>query len=177
MPTFVNLGAARVRRASAARWSGAPRAKRATPERDQQQAVVKWLRIVLPGAIVQHVKNEAPPASSTPQGCMRFHAKRKADGLVWGFPDLIVNLTGGGVCYIEMKAPITGVLSAAQQGVHAVLRVAGHRVGCATCIETARFLFHEWGIPLREAAGQPMRPAVVRLAPRVSLAADAVPFT
>ena len=143
-----------------------PRTSKMPPERAAQQSVVTWIKQVLPDAVVQHVKNESAPKSLTPQQRMNYHAKRKKDGLTWGFPDLIVLLPAGRVLLIEMKKPDIGkgkgVVSDTQSELHGKLTAMGHMVGVATCQDTARYLLHLWGIPTREAAGAPMREARVR---------------
>ena len=162
-------------RATRAGGVGAKAKRGPTPEQAAQQSVVAWLHKVLPDAIVQHVKNEAVPRSVTPQQRMAFHARRKRDGLTWGFPDLAVLLPGGRTVYIEMKRPDDGVLRARQDELHDSMRALGHMVGVATCQDTARYLLDQWGIPTREAAGAPMRAAKVRVERRDPMN-DPIPF-
>jgi hypothetical protein len=156
----------------------APKKRNGKPELVAQRAVVKWLRMVLPaGSEVIHIPNEAKGAAPNAMARARFGMARKASGVVPGTPDLVCVLPGGRTAWIEMKADKVGTISEAQQSMHRLFRAAGHQVGIATCIETARWLMHGWQIPLREAPGQPMRPAVVRVAKaKPRLASDPMPF-
>jgi hypothetical protein len=61
-----------------------------------QAAIVDWLRLVLPNAIVLHVHNN-------PRSAMDGARLRKI-GLVAGAPDLLVCLSGGRGLFIEVKA-------------------------------------------------------------------------
>lgn len=148
------------------------------PELVQQRAVVPYLRQVLPlGSKVAALVNEQAGKGKTTVQRGRFGQARKKSGVLTGLPDLVCILPGGGVLWIEMKAPKNGKLSVEQDDMHTELRALGHVVGCATCIETARWLLHEWAVPLREAAGQPMRPALVRVAkPKDVLPRDRLPL-
>jgi hypothetical protein len=111
---------ARVRRDAKVR---APRkAKRATPERDQQRAVVAWLRKA--GCIVQATFTEQAATSRDKAKRARFGAARKASGATTGFPDLTVVTPSGRVLFVEMKAP-KGELSDAQAEIHAEMRARG----------------------------------------------------
>lgn len=62
-----------------------------------QAAIVDWLRLVLPNAIVAHIHNN--PRSKIDG------ARLKKMGLVAGAPDLLVCLHGGRGLFIEVKAP------------------------------------------------------------------------
>lgn len=153
------------------------RGKPLPPERAAQQSVVAYLHRVLPGAVVQCVKNEAAPRSMTDQQRMNFHAMRKRDGLTWGFPDLILMLADGRVGLVEMKRPIGGTVSTVQDDLHAKLCGMGHLVGMATCQDTMRHLLHSWGVQTQEAAGAPMHEAKVRVAKaKARLLMDRMPF-
>lgn len=121
------------------------------PERDVQQAVVHYLRRVLPpGSIVASIKNEEKPRSLDPKQRMAFVQKRKASGLVPGVPDLMCLIPPGRIVFIEMKAPGTGHLSPAQRDLHPRIRSIGFPVGVATSIDDARRFLAECGIELRE---------------------------
>lgn len=152
--------------------------KRGSPERAVQVTLRRWLDVVLPaGSVTAAVKNEHAAASADPMGRARFHAKRKAEGVVAGFPDLVVLLPGGRTLLIEVKAPRTGVISDAQAGLHTRLRSMGHTVIVATCIEDARGGLLAAGVKPREAPGQAVSTARVRVAkPKGRLRADAVPW-
>lgn len=149
----------------------------AQPERAAQVSIVDWLPYVLPtGSVVFAVKNEQKAKSSNALSIARFNQKRRAEGLLFGFPDVGILLPSGRCCFIETKRPKGGVLSVNQQDVHKRLRDIDHFVGVATDIDTARWLFHQWGIKLREPSGQPMRPAKFRLAHGQLMRFDPMPF-
>lgn len=163
-----------MRRLSSVR-SIAPDAK----ERTVQVALVEYLRMVLPREwMIFAIKNEYGGVRSKDKGAIaRFFAKRKAEGVVTGWPDLGIVSPGGVVYWVETKRPVGGVLSSAQQDVHQHMTTYGIRVGVANSIESLRGLCQEWGLPLREAEGQPVESARVRKAPqRNRLPADEVPF-
>lgn len=158
---------------------GAPvaRAKRGSPERGVQVTLVKWLETVLPiGSVVFAVKNESAAKATSKIARARFFAKRKAEGVRTGFPDIGICLPHGAMVMIETKAP-NGVVSDAQQGMHDRLRALGHVVILATSIETCRAGLQAAGVLLRETAGQLAVEPVVRMAKRrARLPADGLPF-
>ena len=160
------------------RFVGAADVKRGSPERSVQVALRRWLELVLPvGSIVFAVKNESAAKSSDPMARARFFAKRKAEGVLTGFPDMGLLIPGPQTVLVEVKPPTNGVLSDAQDGLHTRLRSLGFPVIVATSIETARGGLLALGIPLREAAGQAVGVAKVRVAKRrVRLLNDRVPF-
>ncbi len=141
--------------AEEADWLGPPaKRKRGAPERAAQVSVVAYLRQALPpGSIVAAVKNEHGASGRTAGQRARFGAKRKAEGVVGGFPDLVICLPGGKAVFLELKAPKTGRISDAQRGRHAELRALGFGVGVATSIETAELALRALGVPLKATAG------------------------
>lgn len=140
-------------------------ARNASPERDVQRAVIRWLRLVLPtGSVVASVVNEQRGAGATAVQRARYGMARKASGVVSGFPDAVAVLPEGRSIWLEFKAPGSGILSDAQLGVHDRLRSLGHAVGVVTCIETCRGLMQALDVPLREASGQATAVARVRVA-------------
>lgn len=143
-----------------------------SPERDAQKSVVAWLRQVLPaGSLVAAVKNEHRASSGTQGGRIRFYAARKAEGVVTGWPDLIICVPGR-TLFVEMKAPGSGVLSAEQVALHDQLRALGFAVGVATCIETTRAFLLSAGVTLAEVAGQATKEARVRVASKTRRGVD-----
>lgn len=159
------------------------RAKPIPRERPQQEAVVEWLRLVLPeGSKVFAIKNEEAPKSKNKWGQVQFQKMRKSAGVLSGMPDLGLDMPGR-FAYIEMKAPAdeadghkAGIVSSGQQDMHAALTANGHPVGVATDIESARFFLLSIGVELREARGQFTRRAVVRVARRKDGLNDPLPF-
>lgn len=132
-----------------------PRVKNRQRERAAAVAVLRWARLVLPvGSLVAAIRNEEQPRTDDPRSRARFHAARKAAGVLVGMPDMVALLPAGRAVFIEMKAEEGGVLSLAQQGVHQRLRSLGHQVIVATSIETARGGLRAAGVPLREDPAQ-----------------------
>lgn len=83
------------------------RKRRGTPEADLQRAVVRWLRLVLPGdAIVHHSPNETGDGS---EAARKRQAVLVGMGVFPGFADVVV-LARGRVLFLELKSP-TGSLS------------------------------------------------------------------
>lgn len=151
--------------------------KRGSPERSVQVTLKRWLQLVLPaGSIIAAVKNEHAPRSEDPNARARFFAKRKAEGVLAGTPDLACWLPEGRTLLVEVKAP-GGVVSETQTELHAKLRALGHTVIVATSIETCRGALLDAGFALREAAGQAVAVTKVRVAKaRNRLVSDEVPF-
>lgn len=154
-----------------------PKVKRGNPERRQQEAVVAWLRRVLPrGSKVFAIVNEAPAQSKTGLGKARFYQARRKAGVLDDMTDLGVILPEGRTVWLEMKAA-TGVVQPGQIDLHGDLHALGHQVGIATCIDTARHVLRAAGVVLSESAAEPSREARVRVAkPRARLPADRMPF-
>ncbi len=152
-----------------------PPKPRGTPERDFQRVAIRWLRTVLPaGSLAAIVVNEQRGAGTTARQRQRFGMARKASGVVTGFPDIVVAVSWGPVLFVELKTP-KGIISEAQQRVHAQLRAVGHTVIIADSIESLRHGLLKAGIATRETPGQPMREASVKLA-KSRVPADRIPF-
>lgn len=101
--------------------------KRGTPERDQQRAVVAYLRKA--GCIVAASVNEAPADASDPDKRARFYASRARAGVQKGWPDLTVIAPGGRIFFVEMKSA-KGRPTVAQTELHADMR----RRGCIVLV-------------------------------------------
>jgi hypothetical protein len=113
-------------------------------ERQEQRAVLDWLRLVLPaGAMVFHIANEEASGSA---------ARGRAllgDGVLPGCPDLCV-LWQGCAYWIEMKRKgRKAQLRDAQHEAHRLISLAGCKVGVADGPEDADALLREWGVPLK----------------------------
>ena len=147
-------------------------------EAPTQAALVRWLRLVLPhDAIVSATLNEGTGIrSKDPHARARYFAARKAQGLMVGFPDLTCAIPPARVVFLETKRPVGGVLSEAQQEIHARLRAMGHHVGVVTGPESALVVLQAAGVPLRNVGNMQAVPAVVRLARSTKLGADPVPL-
>jgi hypothetical protein len=144
MDSFWASEAARIRAKPA-------RTKRGSPERSVQVSLKRYLEQVLPGCIVAAVKNEHQARSDDKLAVARFHAKRKAEGVRAGFPDMVIVLPAGRTFYIEVKAP-KGVLSDAQRELHGRMREMGHLVLVAKSIDALRDGLRAAGIATRDAA-------------------------
>jgi hypothetical protein len=131
---------------------------RGHPERDAQNAVVKWLRSH--GLIVSATQNERGAKSQDAGAQARFGQARKASGVTAGFPDLTLCLRDGRTAYIEMKSSV-GRLSQAQLGIHAWLEQHGHIVVTGTSIETVQAALAAKGViigPARMRMAAPVAP-------------------
>ena len=159
---------------AAAAGRGVGGAKPGQPERAVARACIAWMRMVLPpGSVPATIPNEQRGTGQTAMQRARYGRARKASGVVTGMPDCVVALPSGRTIWIEFKAPGTGVLSDAQDGLHTRFRSLGHVVIVADGIECLRHGLQAAGVPLREAAGQAAAPAKVRVAkPRVPRLVD-----
>jgi hypothetical protein len=131
---------------------------RGHPERDAQNAVVKWLR--LHGVLVSATQNERGAKSKDAGAQARFGQARKASGVTAGFPDITLCLKDGRTAYVEMKSSV-GRLSAAQLAIHAWLEEHGHIVVVGTSIETVQAALAAKGVvigPARLRMAAPVAP-------------------
>jgi VRR-NUC domain len=71
-------------------------------------------------------------------------AAMKADGMLPGFPDLIVLGSHGRTGYLEVKSP-KGRLSQAQQNVTKMLDRMGHQVAVVRSVDETRDALKAWG--------------------------------
>ena len=111
------------------------------------RAVLSWLRVVLPEAIIHHSPNESrrPGRAGDVERAMNA-----ANGAVAGFPD-IIGLTFTGPFFMEVKAP-GGSLSPAQKAFRDRLAVLGYdRWAVVRGVDDAKDALARWGIPTREA--------------------------
>lgn len=118
-----------------------------TPEATIHRAVLSWLRVVLPEALIWHPANETrrPGKAGNVERAMNA-----AMGVLAGVPD-ICGRTQEGDWYMEIKAE-GGYLSPAQKAFRDSLAALGcPRYAVVRSIEDAREALAEWGIPTREA--------------------------
>ena len=111
------------------------------------RAIISWLRVVLPEAIIFHAANESrrPGRAGHVERAMNA-----ANGVLPGVPE-IIGLTFTGPFFMEVKAP-GGVLSPAQRDFRDRLAVLGYeRWAVVRSIDDARDALGGWGIPTREA--------------------------
>lgn len=97
-------------------------ARRQSPERKIHLAVLEYLRLRLPGAVVHHSPNEIGLKG---KDVARQIAKAKHLGMLPGYPDLIVHWQGLTIGF-EVKAPGNS-LTAAQKAVRDAFRANGLR--------------------------------------------------
>ena len=110
-----------------------------------QQAIVNYLRTVLPPpCIVHHNKNEIKKRGKSIAIELAI-AKRR--GVVTGFPDITVLLYASmGVLFFEVKAP-GGYPTPAQKAVHADLEALGYRVAVVRSVDDVEACLRKWNIP------------------------------
>jgi hypothetical protein len=85
-----------------------------------QRAILTYLRLALPGAVIHHSANERGMRG---QSAAKDIANAKRNGMVVGFPDLMVLWNGRLMCF-EVKAP-GGYPSPAQKDVGQQIQAQG----------------------------------------------------
>lgn len=92
------------------------------PQREApiQRAIINYLRLALPGAVVAHVPNAIAIRG---KDAAKATARAKREGMVPGFPDLIC-IHGGKTWLFEVKAP-GGALSKSQKALHPLIEAQG----------------------------------------------------
>lgn len=130
--------------------------KRRDIEGPYHRAILAQLHARLPGAIVHHSANEFPGSG---EAIARAIAKAKKNGMVVGFPDLVV-FWRGQVALIEVKAP-GGRLSPAQINVGLQFEANGFDVHVVTDPDDVAAIAEA----LRQAAGdwRPVGEAAARV--------------
>jgi hypothetical protein len=119
----------------------------AQPEKLVQLAIIKWLRAVMPKAIIHHSRNEHQKAGLAG---LRAAQSGKTAGVLSGFPDLIVLPTAEiGPFFLEVKAE-KGTVSSVQKQVHEMLRGNGYPVAVVRSIEDVRAFLAASGIKTNE---------------------------
>ena len=111
------------------------------------RAILSWLRVVLPEAIIFHPANETrrPGRAGNIERAMNA-----ASGVLPGVPD-IIGLTYTGPFFMEVKAR-KGNLSPAQKAFRDGLARLGYdRFAVVRTIDDAKDALAAWGIPTREA--------------------------
>ena len=122
-----------------------------TARRDKEgpihRAILSWLRVVLPEAIICQAANESrrPGRAGHVERAMNA-----ANGVLPGVPD-IIGITFTGPFFMEVKAP-GGSLTPAQKAFRDRLAVLGcERWAVVRSIDDAKDALASWGIPTREA--------------------------
>ncbi len=121
--------------------------RRVDREGPVHQAIVDWLRIVMPDAMVYHCKNEI---NKSGKAFAIEIGKAKKKGTIPGFPDLLVlPFANIGAFFLEVKAEGNYAIPA-QKEVHAELARLGYHVAVVRSIDDVRKCLQEWGIGFRE---------------------------
>lgn len=118
----------------------------ARPEDAIHRAVLHYLRIALPGALVVHVANEVGLSGGAVRAAI---GKAKSLGMMPGFPDLmVIPASSIGPLFFEVKAK-GGRTSEAQRDVISALDDLGYRVAVVRSINDVSARLADWGIPNR----------------------------
>ena len=114
-----------------------------------QKSIVAYLKQVMPDAVVHACANESHLRG---EAAMLATVRKKAQGQVTGFPDLLVlpyATATAPVMFFEVKAP-KGSASPAQREVHARIRRLGHKVAIVRSIDDVRDHLILWGVGFAE---------------------------
>lgn len=123
-------------------------AKRIDREGPIHKAIVDWLRLVLPGAITHHNRNEINKRGGL---IAKELAEASRRGVVKGFPDILVlPWAHVGPMLFEVKAP-GNYADATQKALHARLEALGYRVAVVRSIDDVRAALQAWGVATKEA--------------------------
>ena len=123
--------------------------KRIDRESPVQVAIVNYLRLALPGALIHHAKGEINRHGAT---FMREQAKANRKGALKGFPDLIVIPHALiGPLFFEVKAE-GNYADKTQKEVHAKLEALGYRVAVVRSIDDVKELLDQWAVSSRPVA-------------------------
>lgn len=117
--------------------------RRGKPEEIVSVAIRSFIRYALPAAFVFHIPNETGGSRNVKMHLIR----RKEQGVVSGVPDLCVTWPGGGIAWIEVKAPGMGP-SDQQRFIHGIMADQGQHVGVADSVEAAERILRAAGAPL-----------------------------
>jgi hypothetical protein len=109
-----------------------------------QIAVVKYVNLVAPEAIIFHIPNGGWRGRTEA-------ARFKALGVTPGIPDLCLVLPGGKVAWWEIKAD-GGRISPSQAAMFSRFDESGHEVSVIHSIDEARTALRRLGVETRETA-------------------------
>lgn len=116
-------------------------------ERAVQRAILKMLPVCFPGAVAHHSPNGAHLAGSETARFKQVGALR-GDGMLRGFPDLIV-LWDGGMKLLEVKRLKGSVISPEQKALHERLSAIGWPVAVVRSPDDAHAALCAAGAPCR----------------------------
>lgn len=121
--------------------------KKSAPELKVQIAIIKWLRAVMPHAMIHHSVNEG---NRSGKAGMLDGVRKKNAGMMPGFPDLIVlPYATTGAFFIEVKAA-KGRVSPVQDEVHGMMERLGYKVCVAKSVDDVRDFMRASGIGFNE---------------------------
>jgi hypothetical protein len=106
------------------------------------RSILAYLRLRFPKALIHHSANEMGLQGDA---VARQIAKAKTNGMVPGFPDIMVIAGGGLTMFFEVKAP-GGRLTPAQQAVHDHLRALGQLVAVVRSIDEVQAQLDQWRV-------------------------------
>lgn len=115
--------------------------RNAQPESHIQQAIVQYLRSK--GYLVAHVPNGGKGTGTKQQRAARG-ARLKREGLLAGFPDLLIYGSGGRVGHVEVKAK-GEYQRPNQKEVQQMLEALGQSYAVCRSIEDIESTFEKWG--------------------------------
>lgn len=122
-----------------------------TPKRRDQEtpyhvAILDYLRLAYPGALIWHTANEIEMSGdeATRKGLKIAQAKAKKKGMLPGFPDIA--MFHGGILYtFEVKAP-DGRPTQEQLDVGALIEKNGGFFAVVTTVEEVKHWMQEWWV-------------------------------
>lgn len=119
-------------------------------EREIQRQIIDWLNLALPfGSVVHHAANEAAPdPARSKRATAAYFGNRRKDGVLDGFPDLILLIPPGRAVLLEVKKH-NGRVQPEQDELLCRISVAGFPVGVVRSTEDTRDVLTRAGIPLR----------------------------
>ena len=135
--------------AAEAAMKAAGKPKRIDREGPIHLAILHFLQVALPKAIIHHSPNAIGLSGKI---IARLIARNAKMGTRKGWPDLTVVLPANiGTVYFEVKEPGNGP-DADQAELHEELRALGHRVAVVTSIDDVAQALFDWGIWMDRAA-------------------------
>lgn len=109
------------------------------PEDAIQRAIVQYLQLKLPGAVISHARNEGNRGGK--KGAVDGR-RGKLMGVKAGFPDLVV-FWQGDVFFLEVKAP-GGYMNEAQRRTRDELEAQGFKVYLVRSIDDTAEALADW---------------------------------
>lgn len=118
------------------------------------RAIMQYLRLTMPSALVHHSANEIPLSG---KNVARAISKAKWNGMVPGFPDIVVlPFSHVGPMFFEVKAKGNG-LTDAQKAVMGQLTDLGYKCAVVRSVDDVKAKLTEWAVWNEPAAVVEMR--------------------